>query len=187
MVDKKESTRIVTQSKYKYGHTPSFKRWLKHCFYLKQASNYFSQIDYEQITEAVKHAEKGHIGEIQIVIEAHLPFKTAYYQNTTSRAQQLFAELGVWDTELNSGILLYINLCDSRVELVFDRGIHQHTEAEKWTIICQHIVRKMKQKQYVNAVEMGVKEIGLVLNQYYTNLKVQGENLNELSNHPMIL
>jgi uncharacterized membrane protein len=39
------------------------------------------------------------------VIEGHMPAREAYYLDTRGRAKQLFAELGVWDTELNSGIL----------------------------------------------------------------------------------
>ena len=68
-------------------------------------------------------AEHGHVGEIQVVIEGCLPSRMAYYVDTHARARQLFAELGVWDTELNSGVLLYLNLCERKVEIVIDRGI----------------------------------------------------------------
>ncbi len=56
----------------------------------------------------------------------------AYYQNTRARAEQLFAELGVWDTEFNSGVSLYLNLCERQVEIVIDRGMRQATEAQVW-------------------------------------------------------
>ena len=57
------------------------------------------------------------------MIEGCLPSRSAYYQDTLCRARQLFAELGVWDTEYNSGVLLYLNLCEHKVEIVIDRGI----------------------------------------------------------------
>jgi uncharacterized membrane protein len=83
---------------------------LKHAFYFSASKRLFSKQDQLEITNAVKQAEHGHIGEIQVVIEGHIPCSQAYYQNTRRRAEQLFAELGVWDTEYNSGILLYLNL-----------------------------------------------------------------------------
>ncbi|GAB3049987.1 TPM domain-containing protein [Acinetobacter apis] len=187
MVDKKESAHIITHSKYKYGQDQSLKRWFKHAFYFTQPSRFFAKSDYDLIADAVKQAEEGHIGEIQVVIEAHLPIKMAFYQNPTHRARQLFAELGVWDTEHNSGILLYINLCESRVEIVFDRGVQQHTEAERWSTICQNIIIKMQKQQYTSAIQQGVQEIGSVLKQYYSDLRIQDENINELSNQPTIL
>src|SRR5690606_39835990 len=83
---------------------------------------FFSKQDQHAIAVAVEEAEHGHIGEIQVVIEGCLPSRSAYYQDTLSRARQLFAELGVWDTEHNSGVLLYLYPCERKVEIVCDRG-----------------------------------------------------------------
>ena len=101
------------------------------------------------------------------------------------RARQLFAELGVWDTEYNSGVLLYLNLCEHKVEIVIDRGIKQATTQEVWDQICQHIVQLLKQKQCKQGVIEGVKEIGEVLDQYYDRKIDDLEN--ELGNKPIIL
>ncbi|MGQ7342966.1 TPM domain-containing protein, partial [Streptococcus suis] len=89
------------------------------------------------IAQAVAAAEHGHIGEIQVVIEGHMPAREAYYLDTRGRAKQLFSELGVWDTELNSGILLYLNLCERKVEIVIDRGIQQATTQQVWDEVCK--------------------------------------------------
>ena len=50
----------------------------------------------------------GHVGEIQVVI-GDIPMFQAYHQIHRLRAQQLFAELGVWDTELKV-VIFYLNL-----------------------------------------------------------------------------
>ena len=64
------------------------------------------------------------IGEIQVLIKAYAC--TAYYLDTRGRAEQLLRSwcLGY---QLNSGILLYLNLCEHKVEIVIDRGIQQAT------------------------------------------------------------
>ena len=185
MVIKTDTTQIITQPKLDEQVQPSLKRWFKHFLYISSMHNYFNKNDRIQIAKAVQHAEKGHVGEIQVVIEGHIPCSQAYHQNTRLRAQQLFAELGVWDTELNSGVLLYLNLCERKVEIVIDRGLKNATQAETWNEICQNIIVNLTQKQYLRAVTGGVNEIGQILDQYYVKTDLQDQN--ELPNEPIIL
>ena len=156
MVTKTETTAIITQAKTEQMRQPSVKRWLKHFFFMPAAKRYFSKQDQYEIAQAVKQAEQGHVGEIQVVIEGHIPATQAYQQNTHMRARQLFAELGVWDTQLNSGVLLYLNLCERKVEIVIDRGLQQATQQQVWDNICQKIVADVAQQKFRIAVIDGV-------------------------------
>ena len=185
MVTKTDTTQIITQPKLDEHVQPSLKRWFKHFLYISSTHRYFNKQDRMHIANAVQQAEKGHVGEIQVVIEGHIPCSQAYHQNTRLRAQQLFAELGVWDTELNSGVLLYLNLCERKVEIVIDRGLKNATQAETWNEICQNIAVTLAQKEYLRAVIGGVNEIGQVLDQYYVKTDLYDEN--ELPNEPIIL
>ena len=185
MVTKTDTTQIITQPKLDEQVQPSLKRWFKHFLYISSMHRYFNKQDRMHIANAVQQAEKGHVGEIQVVIEGHIPCSQAYHQNTRLRAQQLFAELGVWDTELNSGVLLYLNLCERKVEIVIDRGLKNATQAETWNEICQNIIVALTQKQYLRAVTEGVNEIGQVLDQYYVESDLHDQN--ELPNEPIIL
>jgi len=185
MVTKTDTTEIVTEPKTAEVNQPSFKRWLKHFLYMPAIKRYFSKQDQAAIAHAVTEAEHGHIGEIQVVIEGHLPVNQAYFQNTHMRARELFAELGVWDTEYNSGVLLYINLCERKVEIVIDRGIKTATQQIIWDEICQNMIAQLVKHQYREAVVSGVMKIGEVLNQFYAqSIK---EQKNELANAPIIL
>jgi len=114
-----------------------------------------------------------------------MPAREAYYLDTRGRAKQLFAELGVWDTELNSGILLYLNLCERKVEIVIDRGIQQATTQQVWNEVCQSIIEKMAQREYRLALTDGVTQIGTILDQFYAN-KIE-DKADELSNSPIML
>lgn len=185
MVTTTETTDIITKPKLDEIVQPSFKRWLKHLLHMPASKRFFNQQDQYAIAQAVAAAEHGHIGEIQVVIEGHMPAREAYYLDTRGRARQLFAELGVWDTEFNSGILLYLNICERHVEIVFDRGLRQATNDKIWQDICQNIIAKMQDKDYRNALTNGVTEIGMVLNTFYVD-KTQ-DRANELSNAPIVL
>ena len=185
MVTKTETTAIITQAKTLQMSQPSMKRWLKHFFFMPAAKRYFSKQDQYEIAQAVQQAEQGHVGEIQVVIEGHIPATQAYQHNTHMRARQLFAELGVWDTEFNSGILLYLNLCEQKVEIVIDRGIQKETDQTVWDGICLKMTEQLSKHQYREAVMAGVFNIGDVLNNFYAQSTTDQQN--ELSNNPIIL
>ena len=185
MVTTTETTNIVTQPKTEHAAQPSLKRWFKHFFFMPATKRYFNQQDQHAITQAVEQAEHGHVGEIQVVIEGHIPCSQAYQQDVTMRARELFAELGVWDTEFNSGVLLYINLCEQRVEIVIDRGIRQATEQKIWDEICQLLLINMSKQQYRHAVVDAVLAIGDVLNKFYAQ-KIT-DQANEIANAPILL
>jgi len=87
MVTKTDTTQIITQPKLDEHVQPSLKRWFKHFLYVSSAHRYFSKRDRTEIAKAVQQAEKGHVGEIQVVIEGHIPCSQAYQPNTRLRAQ----------------------------------------------------------------------------------------------------
>ena len=185
MVIKTETTTIVTTPKLQAQVQPSLKRWLRHCFYLPMSKRYFNKSDQVAIAAAVHQAEQGHIGEIQVVIEGAMPSRLAYDTDTRLRAEQLFAELGVWDTAHNSGVLLYLNLCEQKVEIVIDRGIQQLTEQAAWDQLCIDLLQGLKNKNYRAAVCIAVAEIGIIFNRFDQHPQIV--KINERPDLPIIL
>ncbi|MEB3767286.1 TPM domain-containing protein [Acinetobacter sp. MD2] len=183
MVNIIDQTVVTTACRVKHGQ-PSLKRWLKHFCYLSSSRQYFNKTDQQVIGLAVQQAEQGHAGEIQVVIEGHIPCAVAYQQNTQQRAQNLFASLGVWDTAANSGVLLYLNLCERQVEIVVDRGIDALVEQAVWQHICDSMLVLLKQQQHRQAVLCGVQQIGVLLQKFYLQ---QNDDNNELSDLPVML
>lgn len=65
------------------------------------------------------------MGEIYFAIEAALaPERVMHGMTPRERALEVFSELRVWDTEYNSGVLIYVLFTDRAVKIVADRGIH---------------------------------------------------------------
>ena len=159
------SSHPLTTSTQKTG---SLFRWLKHGFYMPWRTRYyFNAAARDKIQQAVTAAEQGHRGEIQVIIEGHLPLNMAWAGSTHTRAQQLFASYGVWDTAYNSGVLLYINLCERRVEIVADRGINQYVDATHWQQLCDRIRDKLAAGVYAAAVVDGIEALGKTLTEFY--------------------
>jgi uncharacterized membrane protein len=143
-------------------------RWMRHFLYMPwRTRHYFNQAARQQIQQAVGKAEQGHAGEIQVIIEGHLPLNMAASVSTKTRAQQLFAAYGVWDTAGNSGVLLYINLCERRVEIVADRGINQFVTEDYWQQLCGKVTHLLAAEQYVQAIAYAVQEMGTTLQRFY--------------------
>ncbi|WP_343597010.1 TPM domain-containing protein [Acinetobacter sp.] len=176
---------VVSTAKQTQPVSPSLKRWFKHFCYISSSKRYFNEDDQHAIGLAVQQAEQGHVGEIQVVIEGHIPCSVAYHQNTQLRARDLFASLGVWDTAANSGVLVYLNLCERQVEIVTDRGINALAEQIVWQQICDDMVEQLKQQQYRQAVMIGVQHIGQQLQHFYAQQGV--DDTNELADQPIIL
>ena len=79
-----------------------------------------------RIEARVAASEKRHSGEIRVVVEAGLPFSYLRRNATPrDRAVKLFGKLGVWDTERNNGVLIYLLLAERAIEIVADRGLNR--------------------------------------------------------------
>ncbi len=92
----------------------------------------------DAIEEAIGAAEKAHSGEIRFAIETALtPLHILNDVAPRARALEVFAQLGVWDTELNNGVLIYVQLADRDVEIVADRGFHGRVSLAEWEGVCR--------------------------------------------------
>lgn len=161
-------------------------RWFKNFMYMPWQTHQCFDADIQaKISHAVAQAEQHHAGEIRVIIEGHLPLHIALRGSTRIRAKQLFAEYGVWDTAYNSGVLLYINLCERTVEIVADRGINSFVDDAHWITICHNMTALLSQKQYAAGVIQGIEQVGQILEQYYDHqIKDLG---NELDNSAILL
>jgi len=89
-----------------------------------------------RIQARVAESEKHHSGEIRVVVEAGLPFSYLRRHATPrDRAVKLFGKLGVWDTERNNGVLIYLLLAEHAIEIVADRGLNRVVVPAEWTEI----------------------------------------------------
>ena len=89
-----------------------------------------------RLQTGVAASERRHSGEIRLCVEAGLPL--AYlWRNATSRqrAVTLFGELGVWDTEHNNGVLIYLLLAEHAIEIVADRGLSRVVPQAHWDAV----------------------------------------------------
>ena len=137
------------------------------------------------IESAIAASETHHNGEIRFVVEAALDGAPLFAgQSAHERALDLFAQLRVWDTEQNSGLLIYLLLADKAVEVVADRGLHAKVGAEAWQTICRDMEAAFRESHFEQGALQGVKAVTAHL---ATHFPAQAGNRNELPDPPVLL
>jgi len=136
-----------------------------------------------RIEQAVKSSERAHRGEIRFAIEGALHLH-ALRLSTRQRAHQVFSELGVWDTAENSGVLIYVQLVDRRIEIVADRGIATKVAQAEWEAICRTMERSFKQNQFEAGALEAIQAVTAILARHFPAGAV---NPNELPDKPAVL
>ena len=114
--------------------------WANLCGGWFQLRRHFPAALLDEMAAAIAAGERTHLGEIRFVVESRLaPLDVLAGLDAAMRARQLFAQLRVWDTELNTGVLFYVLMAEHRIEIVADRGIAAKVSAGEWNAICARI------------------------------------------------
>ncbi|MEO8137375.1 MAG: TPM domain-containing protein [Betaproteobacteria bacterium] len=137
------------------------------------------------IEAAVKKSETRHNGEIRFAVEGALHSAALFHgQSARERAIEVFANLRVWDTEHNNGVLIYLLLADRDVEIIADRGVHVKVGADAWEAICRTMETAFRQGEYRNGVVAGIEAVAQHLARHFPGMKGRQ---NELPDSPVVL
>ena len=161
-------------------------RVLRHLF-APSARRLFPADRLERIAAAITASELRHSGEICFAVEPGLHPRAAWAgMQARDRAAEVFAQLGVWDTQANNGVLLYLLLADHRIEIIADRGLDPQVSAQQWRGVCQLIEEGLKAGEPEAALLRGIDAVSALLAQHFP--RVEGlRDHDELSNQPRLL
>ena len=151
-----------------------------------QVQRQFSDAALDRIEAAVAAGEQHHSAELRLAIEGSLSFSEVMLADLQprERAIELFAQLQVWDTEANNGVLIYLLLADKDVEVLADRGAARALPERVW----QHAVELIRQGFTSGRNEDGVISAVQYLNDELAAVFPPGaENPDELPNRPVML
>jgi uncharacterized membrane protein len=152
-----------------------------------QVRRVFDAAAMQRIEAAIRRSERAHLGELRFVVEAVLPWQLALRGVTArERAIELFSRLRVWDTEQNSGVLIYLLLADRDVEIVADRGIHARVGNAVWEAICRAMEVEFRAKRFEQGVLVGIERISALLAEHFP-AEPASANPNELPDAPVAL
>lgn len=144
----------------------------------------FPQATLDAIEAAIGASETTHGGEIRFAIESSLPGILAWRgMSGRERAIEMFSNLRVWDTEHNSGVLIYLLLADHDIEIVADRGIAEQVDPSTWEQVAHAMEAAFRQGEFERGALEGIAQISALLAQHFPPA---GHNPDELANRPII-
>ncbi|MES2077006.1 MAG: TPM domain-containing protein [Pseudomonadota bacterium] len=130
------------------------------------------------IEAAIGAGEQRHRAEIRLIVEAALPLAAAFDNvSNRARARQLFAQYGLWDTEENCGVLVYINLAEQAVDIVADRNAD-------WQEVCARLTGGFARGDFHHSTLAALEQLNALLQQHFP---ADGARPNQLPNDAIIL
>ena len=150
-----------------------------------QVARVFPGSTLNKIEAAIKASETAHAGEIRFAVEGGLDGAPLFKGHSArQRAIDLFSQLRVWDTQHNTGVLIYLLLADRAVEIVADRGIHAKVDSQEWSKVCRQMEAAFKQSNFEGGVVAGVQAVTQHLKQHFPS---DSHDRNELPDKPVRL
>jgi uncharacterized membrane protein len=164
----------------------NIKRWFLHTFMPPWRWRLaFHAAVLKDIEMAVKQSERQHRGELRFAIENALaPGWVWRGMSARQRATEVFSNLRVWDTDENSGVLIYLLLADREVHIVADRGIDRRVPQAEWDSVAHAMQKAFRQGDFRRGSLEGIERITIML---ATHFPAGADNPNELSNKPVIV
>lgn len=139
----------------------------------------------DAIERAVHESELLHAGEIRFAVEASLTLPALLQgRGARERTAEVFSLLRVWDTEQNSGVLIYLLLAEHDVEIVADRGLAAKVQPEEWQRICGAMEDSFRKGMFEAGAVEGIRAVGELLARHCPSGR---EQANELPNRPTVL
>lgn len=164
-------------------------RFVKHRW-SERSSRLISAEALARLTQAVAQSEQRHSGQIRLCIEAALPVdyllpgaSTALL--TRQRALEQFSALGVWDTEANNGVLIYLLLAEHAIEIVADRGLNAHVDASQWSAMIDRLGTALRAGHFEVGLAQALAEVSAVLEQHFPR-ETAAAHANELPDYPVL-
>ena len=145
----------------------------------------FPQDTLAAIAGAITEGEQTHRSELRLIVEASMPFEAIWADiSNRQRALALFAEHGVWDTEDNCGVLIYVNLAQRQVDIVADRAVGRNIDAATWQAVCRSMTDGFARGQFHDSTLAAVAQVNALLR---THFPATGARDNELPDKPLML
>jgi uncharacterized membrane protein len=129
----------------------------------------------ERLARRVAASETRHTGEVRLCVEAALPVGYVWRVSGATplsvvvreRALGWFGRLGVWDTELNNGVLIYLLLAEHAIEIVADRALARCVSSEEWQAMVDRLGRRLHEGAFEDGLTEALEEVSALLVRHF--------------------
>lgn len=140
---------------------------------MSKTEDFLTKQDEQEIVSSIVEAEKNTSGEIRVHIEEHSE------KSPLDRAQEVFFELKMNETQDRNGVLFYICVSDKKFAIIGDKGINDVVESDFWDCTKDTVIANFKEGNFKKGLIEGILQAGQRLKHYFP---YQSDDTNELSN-----
>ena len=137
----------------------------------------FSKQQIQLIADSIAAAEKKTSGEIRIYLEPKCK------DEPLVRANQIFQELKMEQTDERNGVLIYLAYDDKKFAICGDKSIHEKCGQNFWDNVKEEMQKHFLKKEMLKGVLIAVEMAGEKLQTFFP---YKDGDRNELSNAPII-
>ncbi len=144
----------------------------------------FPHSSLDVVSRCIEECETQTSAEFRLIIERSIPSKDLRRNITDAdRAKELFGQYGVWDTEENNGVLIYLNLSDRAIEIYLDRAAARVVKQNELNEIVKGIEESFSKGRFESGVCDAFRELTKLLAPAFPNKPVE----NPVPNEPVVL
>lgn len=139
---------------------------------IKQAKDFFTKEQREDIRQAILNSELDTSGEIRVHIESTCK------GDVLDRAALIFDKMGMQKTELRNGVLFYLAVKNRRFAVIGDSGINAVVPADFWDDVKNILLNHFREGNFTEGLIQGIEKVGSKLK---TNFPYRAGDVNELT------
>jgi uncharacterized membrane protein len=136
-------------------------------------NNFLTEAQERQVIKAIEKAEQQTSGEVRVHIEHHCKV------DPLERADRIFHDLGMDQTELQNGVLIYIASDDHKAAVYAGKGIFNKVETDFWSDVLHILTEHFKKGEYEKGIVDAITKAGAKL---FDLFPYQKADIDELSN-----
>lgn len=124
---------------------------------MSKTEDFLTEVEEQEIIEAIIKAENKTSGEIRVHIEDHTDL------SPIQRAKEIFYILKMDNTRNRNGVLFYVGVQDHSFVILGDKGINDLVEADFWDKTKDLVISHFKNGQYKQGLVEGILKAGTKL------------------------
>jgi uncharacterized membrane protein len=139
----------------------------------KDAVDFFSELEKDDLKQAILNAELDTSGEIRLHVENNCPGEVL------DRTAYIFDKLGMKNTDQRNGVLIYLSINHRKFAIIGDSGINAKVPENFWDSIKDNMLIKFRNAEFVQGLIDAITQTGEQLKKFFPH---QSDDVDELSN-----
>jgi uncharacterized membrane protein len=144
--------------------------------------NYITPDDLETIKQEIHKVEQSTCGQIRLSIRERRRFWEKLYK-PHELAVKDFEKLGIANTKLKTGVLIFVIFDERYYDILADEGIHAKIADHIWIDIEEKIKEEFPKEGYLNGILHVIDRVGEVLKREFPRTQ---EDIEELADDVVV-